>query len=100
MMADTVEHGTAHRTFGAAPRLKRSAAGKTGSLTDYGTRLDTSWFVGFAPVDDPQVAVASVVVNGPRWHVKAPYVAKEALRSYFASEHAKKTAPPTVVAAR
>jgi hypothetical protein len=29
------------------------------------------------------VVVASVVVNQGKWHVKAPFVAKEALRSYF-----------------
>jgi cell division protein FtsI/penicillin-binding protein 2 len=39
--------------------------------------------VGFAPVDDPQVAVASVVVNERLWRVKAPYVAREALRAWF-----------------
>ena len=66
-----------------------SAAGKTGSLTDYSTKLDTSWFVGHAPAERPEVIVASVVVNQGKWHVKAPQVAKEALRSYF------KLHPPT-----
>lgn len=83
MMADTVAAGTARRAFGTAPRLNSSAAGKTGSLTDYATGLDTSWFVGFAPADRPQVAVASVVVNQGKWHIKAPWVAKEALRAFF-----------------
>lgn len=85
MMADTVTSGTARRAFASGPKLRMSAAGKTGSLTDYATGLDTSWFVGFAPAERPQVAVASVVVNQGKWHVKAPYVAKEALRSYFAA---------------
>lgn len=85
MMVDTVAQGTGRRSFQQAPRLHVSAGGKTGSLTDYDTGLDTSWFVGFAPADRPRVAVASVVVNTAKWHVKAPVVAKEALRAYFAA---------------
>lgn len=85
MMIDTVAEGTGRRSFSQAPKLGLSAGGKTGSLADYDTGLDTSWFVGFAPADRPRVAVASVVVNTARWHVKAPVVAKEALRAYFAA---------------
>ena len=83
MMVDTVKSGTARRTFASAPRLSVSVAGKTGSLADYDTGLETTWFVGFAPVDNPEVAVASVVMNEPVWHVKATLVAKEALRSWL-----------------
>jgi penicillin-binding protein A len=105
MLEDTVVRGTARRSFSQGPRLKHSAAGKTGSLADYSTGLDTSWFVGYAPADRPRVAVATVVVNTSKWHVKAPYVAKEALRAYFvhdaaAKSDAKKKAASTVVAAR
>lgn len=85
MMIDTVAEGTGRRSFSQAPRLGVTAGGKTGSLADYDTGLDTSWFVGFAPADHPRVAVASVVVNTAKWHVKAPVVAKEALRAYFAA---------------
>lgn len=92
MMAETVTSGTARRAFASGPRLKHGAAGKTGSLTDYTTGLDTSWFVGFAPADRPQVAVATVVVNQGKWHVKAPWVAKEALRSYFAAKEREQKA--------
>lgn len=97
MMVATVESGTARRAFAGAPRLGVSAAGKTGSLADYKTGLDTSWFVGFAPARRPEVIVASVVVNTAKWHVKAPYVAKEALRAYF---QAKPRGEKVVVAAR
>jgi cell division protein FtsI/penicillin-binding protein 2 len=83
MMADTVTRGTARRAFDARPRLPQRAAGKTGSLADYRTGLETTWFVGYAPADRPAVAVASVVVNTSKWHVRAATVAKEALRSYF-----------------
>jgi penicillin-binding protein A len=80
MMADTVRSGTARKGFQQSPRLGTTAAGKTGSLTDYKSRLDTSWFIGFAPVEQPQVAVAAMVINEGVWHVKAVTVAKDAMR--------------------
>jgi penicillin-binding protein A len=39
-------------------------AGKTGTAQTAEGRPPTVWFVGFAPADDPQVAVAVVVPNG------------------------------------
>jgi penicillin-binding protein A len=86
MMRETVTKGTAHRVFGRAGRELRgvSVAGKTGSLNEQKPFRDHTWFVGFAPADDPQVVVATVVVNGPLWRVRAPWVAKEALAAYFA----------------
>lgn len=101
MMRTTVTEGTARRFF--RDRVARAAfgdlavAGKTGSLAERDPYRDYSWFVGFAPVDDPQVAVASVVVNERLWRIKAPYVAREALRAWLeeASEraHASADAP-------
>ena len=87
MMRTTVTEGTARRFF--HDRQARAAfgdlpiAGKTGSLSEKDPFRDYSWFVGFAPADDPQVAVATVVVNERLWRVKAPYVAREALRAWF-----------------
>ncbi|HEY1906930.1 MAG TPA: penicillin-binding transpeptidase domain-containing protein [Myxococcaceae bacterium] len=78
MMQETVTHGTARRFF----RLRelRGAVGKTGSLADRNPFRDYSWFVGFAPKDAPRVAVAAVVVNEPRWRIRAPWLAREAMR--------------------
>jgi peptidoglycan glycosyltransferase len=39
-------------------------AGKTGTAENDGDDPYTLWFTGFAPADDPQVAVAVVVENG------------------------------------
>ncbi|MGP6169749.1 penicillin-binding transpeptidase domain-containing protein [Microbacterium sp. A196] len=39
-------------------------AGKTGTAENDGDEPYTLWFTGFAPADDPQVAVAVVVQNG------------------------------------
>ena len=84
MMRDTVAEGTGRKAFSASPRLQVMAAGKTGSLTDYQTGLETTWFIGYAPADHPEIAVATVVVNTSKWNVRAPLAAKEALRAYFA----------------
>jgi penicillin-binding protein A len=81
MMETTVTEGTARRAFRRpGPSVGQVAiAGKTGSLADKDPYRDYSWFVGFAPVDKPRIAVAAVVVNGPVWRVKATTVAREAI---------------------
>ncbi len=89
MMRTTVTEGTARRAFRngrrRSPLAEVTVAGKTGSLSDPHPFRDYSWFVGFAPVENPQVAVATVIVNERLWRVKAPYVAHEALKEYFSS---------------
>jgi cell division protein FtsI/penicillin-binding protein 2 len=87
MMVTTTVKGTARKYF---RKLKGNmvgleVAGKTGSLSKKGKGEPShySWFVGFAPADHPQVAFASLVVNGPQWRVKGPFVARKALDSYF-----------------
>jgi penicillin-binding protein A len=89
MMETTTTEGTARKIFRRDRASRRSAlrevtvAGKTGSLAEASPYRDYSWFVGFAPVEDPQVAVAVAVVNERLWRVKAPFVAHEALKAYF-----------------
>jgi cell division protein FtsI/penicillin-binding protein 2 len=58
-------------------------SGKTGSLSDKSPFRDYTWFVGFAPADHPEVAVATVIVNERTWRVHAPAVAREALEAFF-----------------
>ena len=41
-----------------------TVAGKTGTAQNGGSRPHTLWFTGFAPADNPQVAVAVVVEDG------------------------------------
>ena len=86
-MRETVTAGTARRVFRrvAAPLRGVRVAGKTGSLADASPYRDYSWFVGYAPAEKPEVAVATVVVNDRLWHARAPTVAKEALEAFFAA---------------
>ncbi|MBS2025658.1 MAG: penicillin-binding protein [Deltaproteobacteria bacterium] len=87
MMKLTVKAGTATSYFKERRRPVLGdieVAGKTGSLSSHGGPFrDYSWFVGFAPADDPKIAVAAVIVNGMKWRIHAPYVAREAMRAYF-----------------
>ena len=87
MMKLTISEGTARSSFRERRRMVLGdieVAGKTGSLSNHERPFkDYSWFVGFAPADDPQIAVAVVVVNGLKWRIHAPYVAREALRAYL-----------------
>ena len=54
--------------------------GKTGSATTaYGTN---SWFVGFAPFNDPEIAIAVYVKNGAHGAYTAP-VARDIFAQYF-----------------
>ena len=61
MMRETVARGTAQRAFARPPRELRGVhvAGKTGSLNEQKPFRDHSWFVGYAPAEDPQVVVAT-----------------------------------------
>jgi peptidoglycan glycosyltransferase len=98
MMRTTTTDGTARKVFRRdrlarhSPLREVAVAGKTGSLAETTPYRDYSWFVGFAPADDPQVAVAAVVVNERLWRVRAPFVAHEALKAYFGEEPARRRA--------
>jgi hypothetical protein len=71
------------------PRFSTAAVeAPPGSLSDKAPFRDYSWFVGFAPKENPTIAVAAVVVNEPLWQVRAPYLGREALRIYL-DRHAK-----------
>ncbi|MBW2375683.1 MAG: penicillin-binding protein [Deltaproteobacteria bacterium] len=87
MMTRTVTKGTAKKAFWDAkgrPFLPGiGVAGKTGTLSRYNPHRTYNWWVGYAPVDDPKIAVAALVVNEPKWRIKASYVAREALREYL-----------------
>jgi len=88
MMTHTVIDGSARAAFhdnkGHSYLPGVSIAGKTGTLTKAEKEQTYTWFVGFAPADRPEVAVATLVVNTPTWHIKAPDLARDALRAYFA----------------
>jgi len=80
MMEETVTSGTARRIFRERGYRVAGAVGKTGSLADKRPFRDYSWFVGFAPKEAPEVAVAAVIVNDPSWRIRATWLGREAMR--------------------
>jgi peptidoglycan glycosyltransferase len=60
MMVGVVQSGSGGRA--AIPGVQ--VAGKTGTAETGEGRNPTVWFVGFAPADNPQVAVAVVIEDG------------------------------------
>jgi cell division protein FtsI/penicillin-binding protein 2 len=84
MMLGTVTRGTARSAFhdpsGRSFLPGVAVAGKTGSLSSERPYRAYSWWVGHAPAAAPEVALAALVVNTPKWRIKASYLAREALR--------------------
>ena len=87
MMEQTVSHGTGRRSFHderGNPFLPDiTVAGKTGSLSAERPYRGYTWFVGYAPAENPTIALAALVVNTPRWRIKASFVARETFRQYL-----------------
>ncbi|RKZ24167.1 penicillin-binding protein, partial [bacterium] len=57
--------------------------GKTGSLTGSNPRGRYEWFVGFAPLEAPEVVVAVLIVNGKYWRLKSSYLALKVMEEYL-----------------
>jgi penicillin-binding protein 2 len=75
-MAANEPGGTSTSVFGNLP-LDRKVAGKTGTAEQVEGREDHSWFVGYAPYDDPKIVVAVVIeAAGTGSSAAAPTVCK------------------------
>ena len=89
MMKNTVIDGSGFKTFHDAKKRPFlpgiSVAAKTGTLTRHKENR---------PADDPEIAVAALVVNTPRWRIKGPFLAREVLRAYFAAQGAPGVSQP------
>lgn len=88
MMIETVEgNGNAHKAFYDGKNRpyfsKIKIAAKTGSLSCDNSTKNCTWFVGFAPADNPKIALAVMVVNNSVWRAKACTVARRFLQAYF-----------------
>ena len=86
MEAVTDEGGTAVTVFRDFPI---NVAGKTGSAEAPGN-LVHAWFVGFAPYENPQIAVVVMVENGGHGFYTADVV-KEIIEEYFGMDTTKVT---------
>ena len=83
LMEGTVVDGTARKSFHDhrgrpyLPNVRISS--KTGTLSRQKPYRGYTWWVGFAPTHAPRLAVAALIVNTPKWHIRASDVAKEVL---------------------
>ena len=80
MRAVTRPRGTAYAYFS---RLPVTAAGKTGSAEVYGSIPAHSLFVGYAPYENPQIAMAVIIEHGGIGATGAVPVAAEIMEYYF-----------------
>lgn len=87
-MEVTIHSGTARSSFvdayGKSTVGPVQVAGKTGTLQETPDGPTTSWFVGFAPSENPSVIVSVVLQNPPKWHQRGHEVARDLLRTYLA----------------
>lgn len=86
LLRETTERGTARRAFRprGRPLLPGIAvAGKTGSLTGTNPAGRYEWFAGVAPADDPQLAIATVSVQGQRWWTSGSQLAAQVFHAAF-----------------
>jgi penicillin-binding protein A len=75
MMVETCASGSASRTFRRSKKV--TVAGKTGTLTtEKPFYMENSWFVGFAPADEPEVVVSVLLGNPESWWLRGHEAAK------------------------
>ncbi|MFA5109083.1 MAG: penicillin-binding protein 2 [Patescibacteria group bacterium] len=81
-MRETVTLGSA-RSLNALPV---SVAGKTGTAQWSTKKSPHAWFIGFAPYDNPQVAIMVLVEEGVEGSTIAVPIAKDILNWYFSNK--------------
>jgi len=79
MMKEVVENGTANRMKGYG----YTVAGKTGSA-EYNSKGDShAWFTGFAPAEEPEIAITVIIESAGSGGDYAVPIARRVLDAYF-----------------
>lgn len=78
-MKEVVKNGTGTRLSG----MKVSVAGKTGTADYEIGKPSHAWFVGFAPVENPQIAISVIVESSGTGSKYAVPIAKKIIEAYF-----------------
>lgn len=79
MMEEVVNDGTAYKLSSN----RYQAAGKTGSAEFNSGKSSHAWFVGFAPSDNPKIAVSVIVEGAGTGSDYAVPIAKKIMDTYF-----------------
>lgn len=84
---DTVQDGMEGyiQSTGAFDGFEMTAAGKSGTAQEVSTRPDHGLFIGYAPAEEPEIAVAVRIVNGYT-AANAAQCGREVFETYFAGE--------------
>jgi membrane peptidoglycan carboxypeptidase len=83
---------TDYETGAEIPGIK--VAGKTGTAEASNDELH-SWFIAFAPADDPEIAVAVIVENGQEGYKAALPIARRMMETYLKSSGKLPEQPPS-----
>ena len=87
MLSTTVSTGTSRRAFHdrrGRPKLADiNIAAKTGSINGTDPSGHYSWFAAYAPAENPQIALATLVINPGKWKIKASQLGEQALEAFF-----------------
>lgn len=75
----TESGGTAYSVF---KNFNIEVGGKTGSTENEGTGYINAWFAGFAPFENPEIAVVVIVENGGHGYYTAEVV-RDIIKEYF-----------------
>ena len=78
LMEGVTEYGTASSLSGYG----YTVAGKTGTAEVSG-RGDNSWFIGYAPAEQPKIAICVLVENDEGYYESALPVANALLQNYL-----------------
>jgi peptidoglycan glycosyltransferase len=84
MQAVEGKYGRLFTTGAAVPGVP--TAGKSGTAQLGGSGEPHSWFIGFAPVDHPQIAIAVLVEHGGRGGSRASPLAGQLMKLFFDTE--------------
>ncbi|MCC6932076.1 MAG: penicillin-binding protein [Deltaproteobacteria bacterium] len=87
-MKSTVTDGTAKRQFIALRNTRWGdieVAAKTGTLSGTNPKGLYLWFVAAAPVDDPKIAIAALVIDPGTARIKGSALGRKFLENFFKS---------------
>jgi penicillin-binding protein 2 len=85
----SASHGTAYRPFEGSAL---SVAGKTGTA-ESGRQDPHAWFAGYAPADEPEIAIAVIVEHSGEGSVYAAPLFRQVAEAYFGIEASPEATP-------
>ena len=93
MMVQTCDDGSAARSFGK--RREQRVAGKTGTLASTAPfYMEHSWFVGFAPAEQPKIVVSVLFGNPENWRLRGQEAARRMIDRATGREKDRKRTKP------